>query len=156
MWIPRCNLCWSGRAESAFITDGECRVSKYLECFIHTAAEHEELNGGGEVVESLEKLGHHLGSVMAGAKNNNKLNKCWNITKIGLACYIFAPSWPRKCQTISGFLNNLSGKFCNVADPVPFWPLDPGSGMSKRSGSKSGMNNLDHISKSKLRNNFLG
>jgi hypothetical protein len=39
----------------------------YLERFIHTSAEHEELNGGGEVVESLEKLGHHLGSVMTGA-----------------------------------------------------------------------------------------
>ncbi len=38
---------------------------QYLKRFIHTAAEHEELNGGGEVVESLEKLGHHLGSVMA-------------------------------------------------------------------------------------------
>jgi hypothetical protein len=35
-----------------------------------------------------------------------------------------------------------------VADPgsVAFWPLDPGSGMSKKSGS--GMNNTDHISES--------
>ncbi len=32
-----------------------------------------------------------------------------------------------------------------IRDPVPFWPLDPGSGM----------NNTDHISES-LKNNFLG
>jgi hypothetical protein len=31
---------------------------------------------------------------------------------------------------------------------VPFRPLDPGYGMGKISGSGSGMNNPDHISKS--------
>ncbi len=35
-----------------------------------------------------------------------------------------------------------------IRDPVPFWSLDPGSGMDKKSGSGSGMNNPDHISKS--------
>jgi hypothetical protein len=30
-------------------------------------------------------------------------------------------------------------------DPVPFWLLDPGSGMGEISGSRSGMNNPDHI-----------
>jgi hypothetical protein len=33
-----------------------------------------------------------------------------------------------------------------IRDPVPFWPLDPGFGMDKKSGSGSGMNNPDHIS----------
>jgi hypothetical protein len=33
-----------------------------------------------------------------------------------------------------------------IRDPVPFWPLDPESGMGKKSGSGSGMNNPDHIS----------
>ncbi len=33
-----------------------------------------------------------------------------------------------------------------IRDPVPFWLLDPGSGMSKKSGSGSGINNPDHIS----------
>jgi hypothetical protein len=36
----------------------------------------------------------------------------------------------------------------SVADPVPFWPIDPGSGMGKNqdqeSGSGSGMNILDY------------
>jgi hypothetical protein len=40
----------------------------------------------------------------------------------------------------------------SVADPVPFWPLAPGSGMGKNQdqdpGSGSGMNTLDHISES--------
>jgi hypothetical protein len=31
-----------------------------------------------------------------------------------------------------------------IRDPVPLWP-DPGSGISKISGSGSGMNNPDHI-----------
>jgi hypothetical protein len=35
-----------------------------------------------------------------------------------------------------------------IRDPVPFLPLDPGSGMGKKSGSGSGMNNPDHISES--------
>ncbi len=37
-----------------------------------------------------------------------------------------------------------------VADPnpVPFWPLAPGSGMGKKSGSGSELNNPDHISES--------
>ncbi len=30
-----------------------------------------------------------------------------------------------------------------IRDPVPFWPLDPGSELGKKSGS--GMNNPDHI-----------
>ncbi len=42
-----------------------------------------------------------------------------------------------------------------IRDPVPFWPLDPGSGMGKKSGSGSGMNNPDHISES-LETIFLG
>ncbi len=45
----------------------------------------------------------------------------------------------------------------SVADPYPGFGafLTPGSGMGKKSGSGSGMNNPDHISES-LRNNFLG
>jgi hypothetical protein len=40
-----------------------------------------------------------------------------------------------------------------VRDPVPFFT--PGSGMDKKSGSGSGLNNPDHISES-LKNFFLG
>jgi hypothetical protein len=40
-------------------------VLPYLECLIDTSAEYEELDGGWKVVETLEKLGHHLCSVMA-------------------------------------------------------------------------------------------
>ena len=36
-----------------------------LECLVDTPAEHEELDSGGEVVELLKELGHHLGPVMA-------------------------------------------------------------------------------------------
>ena len=36
------------------------------------------------------------------------------------------------------------GSGSGIRDPMPFWPLDPGSGTSKKSGS--GMNNPDHIS----------
>ncbi len=32
-----------------------------------------------------------------------------------------------------------------IRDPVPSWPLDPGSGMGRKSASGSGMNNPDHI-----------
>jgi hypothetical protein len=35
-----------------------------------------------------------------------------------------------------------------ILDPVPFGPLDPGSGMAEKSGSGSGMNKPDHISES--------
>jgi hypothetical protein len=35
-----------------------------------------------------------------------------------------------------------------IRDPVPFLPLDPGSGMGKKSKSGSGMNNPDHIAES--------
>jgi hypothetical protein len=37
-----------------------------------------------------------------------------------------------------------------IRDPVPFWPLDPGSGMGKNQESDqgSGMNIPDHISES--------
>ncbi len=35
-----------------------------------------------------------------------------------------------------------------VRDPVPFWPLDPGSRMGKKLRSGSGLNILDHISES--------
>jgi hypothetical protein len=42
-----------------------------------------------------------------------------------------------------------------IRDPVPFWPLDPGSGMGKKSGSGSGMHNPDHILES-LETNFVG
>jgi hypothetical protein len=35
-----------------------------------------------------------------------------------------------------------------VADPVPFWPLNPVFGMGKKSRSGSGMNIPDHISES--------
>ncbi len=38
--------------------NGECRVSIYLECFIHTAAEHEELNGECRVPIYLECFVH--------------------------------------------------------------------------------------------------
>jgi hypothetical protein len=46
----------------------------------------------------------------------------------------------------------------SVADPGSgafFLPLDPGSGIGKKTGSGSGMNNPDHISES-LETNFLG
>jgi hypothetical protein len=33
-------------------------------------------------------------------------------------------------------------------DPGPFGPLDPGSGMGKKSGSGPGLNNSDYISDS--------
>ncbi len=32
-----------------------------------------------------------------------------------------------------------------IQDPIPFRPLDPGSGMGKKSGSGSEMNNPDHF-----------
>jgi hypothetical protein len=35
-----------------------------------------------------------------------------------------------------------------IRNPVPFGPLDPGSGMGKISGSGSRMNNPDHITES--------
>jgi hypothetical protein len=35
-----------------------------------------------------------------------------------------------------------------IRDPEPFCPLDPGSGMGKKSGCRSGMNNPDHFSES--------
>ncbi len=35
-----------------------------------------------------------------------------------------------------------------ILDPVPFWPMDPGSMTGKKSVSGSGMNKLDHISES--------
>ncbi len=43
-----------------------------------------------------------------------------------------------------------------IRDPVPFWPLDLGSGMGKKSGSGSGMNSPDHISESLETIGFLG
>jgi hypothetical protein len=45
---------------------------------------------------------------------------------------------------------NTDPKHCikSVADPGSGAFLTPGSGMSKKSGSGSGMNNTDHISKS--------
>ncbi len=42
-----------------------------------------------------------------------------------------------------------------IRDPVPFWPLDPGSGKGKKSWSGSGMNNPDHNLQS-LETIFLG
>ncbi len=44
-------------------------------------------------------------------------------------------------------------EFCNISqcwdpDPVPFWSLDPGSGMGKKLRSSSRMNIPDHISES--------
>jgi hypothetical protein len=48
-------------------------------------------------------------------------------------------------------MDKLGFALCIVADPVSFGPLDPGSGMGKKSGSGSGMNNPDHI-----RNNVFG
>jgi hypothetical protein len=35
-----------------------------------------------------------------------------------------------------------------IRDPVPFLPLDPGSGMGKKSRSRSGMNIPDNFSES--------
>jgi hypothetical protein len=35
-----------------------------------------------------------------------------------------------------------------IRDPLPFWPLNPGLGMGKKSGPVSGMNNTDHFSES--------
>ncbi len=40
------------------------------------------------------------------------------------------------------------GSGSEIWEPVPFLPLDPGSGMGKNPGSGSGMNNPDHISDS--------
>jgi hypothetical protein len=37
------------------------------------------------------------------------------------------------------------GSGSETLDPVLFWPLDPGSGMGRKSASGSGMNNPDHI-----------
>jgi hypothetical protein len=42
-----------------------------------------------------------------------------------------------------------------VGNRVEYSVADPGSGMGKKSGSGSGMNNPDHISES-LKTNFLG
>ncbi len=44
-----------------------------------------------------------------------------------------------------------------IWDPVPFWPLDPGSGMSKKSRSGSGIQD-EHLGSYfwELRNNFWG
>jgi hypothetical protein len=61
-------------------------------------------------------------------------------------------------------VSSLDDKKTSAADPdpgskirdwVPFWPLDPGSGMSRKSASGSGMNNPDHIFKS-LETIFFG
>ncbi len=44
-----------------------------------------------------------------------------------------------------------------IRDPVPFWPLDPESGMGKKSGSGSGIRDEQPRSYFReLRNNFLG
>ncbi len=54
-----------------------------------------------------------------------------------------------KCPGKSAFFLNAGTKpvlRIRIRDPVPFLP--PGSGMGKKSGSRSGMNNPDHISES--------
>jgi hypothetical protein len=46
-----------------------------------------------------------------------------------------------------------------IRDPVSFWLLDPGSGMGKKSGSRSGIRTRDAQPGSyfwELRSNFLG
>ncbi len=50
----------------------------------------------------------------------------------------------------SSTMCKIYGQCCGsgIRDWVPFWPLDPGSGMGRKSASGSGMNNPDHIFKS--------
>ena len=43
------------------------------------------------------------------------------------------------------FFSHWCGSGSEIRDLVPFWPLDPGSGMGKKSGSGSGMNNLENL-----------
>jgi hypothetical protein len=45
-------------------------------------------------------------------------------------------------------LTNVADPESRIRDPVPFRPLDPGSGIGKKSWSGFGMNNTDHISES--------
>ena len=61
-----------------------------------------------------------------------KIFKCWK--------KFFLPSFIK--------FYNFSVVQIQIQDLVPFWPLDPGSGIGKKSGSGSGKNNPDHISES--------
>ncbi len=56
-------------------------------------------------------------------------------------------TWTEACLEYRYVKKRLE-QCCGIRDPVPFWPLDPGSGMGKKSGSGSGMNNPDDISDS--------
>ncbi len=80
--------------------------------------------------------------------------KKWKFRKIiliknikGPFCVFCGPRY--SCEKFTTFWHERAILY-GVADPepVPFWPLDPGSGMGKKSGSGSGMNNPDHISES--------
>ncbi len=51
----------------------------------------------------------------------------------------------------------ISSVRIRIRDPVPFWPLDPGSGMSRKSASGSGIQDEQPGSYFlELRNHFLG
>ncbi len=77
--------------------------------------------------------------------------KCFDIKVIlvgkAISCefafyYFFTHPWT---PIIFG-KNIIIAAVLRIRDPVPFWPLDPGSGMGEKSESRSGMNNLDQIS----------
>ncbi len=57
-------------------------------------------------------------------------------------------------QAVSPYIHN-SQNVLRIRDPVPFWSLDQGSGMGKKSRSGSGINDPDHISDN-LETIFLG
>jgi hypothetical protein len=46
------------------------------------------------------------------------------------------------------FKSHETASVLRIRDPMPFWPLEPGSGMGKKSGSGYRTYNPDHISKS--------
>ncbi len=52
---------------------------------------------------------------------------------------IMPACWGRWMRRVSAVLR------IGIRDPVPFWPLDPGSRMGRKTASGSGMNNPDHI-----------
>jgi hypothetical protein len=82
---------------------------------------------------------------------------------------LFLTSWKvkkaaEKIQKLSFKQNKIifvslfrPGAVLRIRDPVPFWPLDLGSGMGKKSGSWSGIRDEQPGSYFReLKNNFLG
>jgi hypothetical protein len=60
-------------------------------------------------------------------------------------CFAKKKSEPGTKSQCLGY-SNAADRF---RDPMPFWALDPGSGMGKKNQDpESGMNNPDHISES--------